>query len=566
MASIILGTGPRDDVRIDVDLLLRSGLLIQANSGGGKSRTLRRLAEQLCSHVPTFIIDPEGEFATLREQFPFVLVRKEAGDVVADPRTAGAVVHKLLELGASAVFDIFDLSITERHQWVAAFLHAMDQAPKTLWRDVAVLVDEAHVYAPEKGKGESVALEPMAALASRGRKRGWGPIMATQRIAKFNKDVAAELKNLLVGLTFIGIDRARAREDLGVDRAERRDVDKQLRFMRPGHFFAFGHIFGTTDRIEVHVGSVASTHPDPAARKRPLQPPPPPAKIRALLAKLAELPVDAPSPRAAAAPDTGHLQAEVTRLRRELSAAAAAPAKVEQYPFMPPEVSDALGKIETDLARALTAVKDLRQLSRRLSSAQQPPAASATPPPSNGVPKPVSPPASLFAAPVASSKPARPPKEPGQLTRGAREILAVLAAAHPEPLTRLQIANRCVMTPKGSTLRTYLGHLLAARLIDRSGADAFALTSAGRATAGTPVTPDPRALVARWRGKLTGKAKDMLELFAREGRPLGREEIGARLEIDPAGSTFRTYLGHLQSNGLVRKVGGAFTVSPDLAH
>jgi hypothetical protein len=75
---------------------------------------------------------------------------------------------------------------------------------------------------------------------------------------------------------------------------------------------------------------------------------------------------------------------------------------------------------------------------------------------------------------------------------------------------------------------------------------------------------DAKTLIDCWRAKLTGKAKDMLELFAAEGRPLTKAEVGARLRLDPAGSTFRTYLGHLQTAGVVRKTSGGFAVAPDL--
>jgi hypothetical protein len=58
-----------EDVAIDVDRLLVSRLLVQANSGGGKSRALRRLLEQTFGRCQQIVLDWEGEFATLREHF-----------------------------------------------------------------------------------------------------------------------------------------------------------------------------------------------------------------------------------------------------------------------------------------------------------------------------------------------------------------------------------------------------------------------------------------------------------------------------------------------------------------
>ena len=45
MSKIIIGDAGGKPLKIDLDLLIPSRLLIQANSGGGKSWLLSRLAE-----------------------------------------------------------------------------------------------------------------------------------------------------------------------------------------------------------------------------------------------------------------------------------------------------------------------------------------------------------------------------------------------------------------------------------------------------------------------------------------------------------------------------------------
>ena len=75
-------------VRIDLPTLLDTRLLVQANSGGGKSWLLRRLLEQSHGKVQQIVIDLEGKFSTLREKYDYVLAGKE-GDTPADPRSAG---------------------------------------------------------------------------------------------------------------------------------------------------------------------------------------------------------------------------------------------------------------------------------------------------------------------------------------------------------------------------------------------------------------------------------------------------------------------------------------------
>jgi hypothetical protein len=63
-----------DAEKLDLDLptLVDTRLLIQANSGGGKSWLLRLIAER--AGIQTIVLDNEGEFASLREAVDVLLV------------------------------------------------------------------------------------------------------------------------------------------------------------------------------------------------------------------------------------------------------------------------------------------------------------------------------------------------------------------------------------------------------------------------------------------------------------------------------------------------------------
>jgi hypothetical protein len=305
--------------------LIKTRLLIQANSGGGKSWLIRRLAEQLFGTVPVIIIDPEGEFATLREQFGYVLVGK-GGETPADARSAKLVAHKLLELQASTVCDLYEMNPAARHHWVTVFLEALVDAPKELWRPTVVIVDEAHTFCPEKGQGESEAAEAMTALATRGRKRRFCAVWATQRLAKLSKSATAELLNRLVGPTFEDVDLKRAADLLSIPSDQRRDFDKQMRTLSSGYFYAFGRAL-CTERTLVKVGDVQTSHE--IEESQGLGPPPAPAKVRALLPQLADLPQQAEEK----AKTEAELRGDIRKLTHELNeakkSAAAAPAKGE---------------------------------------------------------------------------------------------------------------------------------------------------------------------------------------------------------------------------------------------
>ena len=76
----------------------------------------------------------------------------------------------------------------------------------------------------------------MTNLMCRGRKRGLAGVIATQRLAKLAKNVAAEASNFLMGRTFLDIDMARAADLLGMDRRQA----EMFRDLARGHFVALG--------------------------------------------------------------------------------------------------------------------------------------------------------------------------------------------------------------------------------------------------------------------------------------------------------------------------------------
>jgi hypothetical protein len=312
VSKIVIGKSGHQNISFDLDELIAGRLLIQANSGGGKSWLLRRLAEQIFGNVPIIIIDPEGEFATLREKFDFLLVG-EGGDIPAHERSAALLAETLLKLKACAVIDLFETYRTNpigRDLWVKAFLTGLLNAPKSLRHPTVLIIDEAHMFCPEQG--ESPAEGAMIGAATAGRKRGICAIWATQRLALLNKSASSQLQNRMVGLTFEDVDVTRAVNLLSVASDEQHAFKAKVKVLEPGQFFAFGRAISKT-RVLVSVGPVETSHPKVGRFSRSAEPPPAPEKIKALLPKLADLPKSAE--------EKAKTEAELKREIRELKAA-----------------------------------------------------------------------------------------------------------------------------------------------------------------------------------------------------------------------------------------------------
>lgn len=262
--------------------MIETRALIQANSGGGKSYAIRKLVEQMFGKVQIIILDIEGEFGTLREKFDFILAG-ENGDIQVSTRTAELLARKLLELEASAIIDLYELKQQERKHFVRLFLDSMINSPKELWHPCIVVVDEAHVFDPQVGDSEAAG--SVNDLLTRGRKRGFCAVIATQRLSKLHKDAAAECNNKLIGRCGLDDDMKRGAFELGFTTGEQ---TRSLRELEPGEFYAFGPALSKSVE-KIKVGSVQTSHPKIGSRIGSVTVPPT-AKIKATLAKLEDLP------------------------------------------------------------------------------------------------------------------------------------------------------------------------------------------------------------------------------------------------------------------------------------
>lgn len=255
-ASIVIGAAPGGaEVQIDVEELLATRLLVQGNSGSGKSHLLRRLLEESAALVQQVVIDPEGDFVTLAEPFGHVVVDGAAYGG-AEIARLGARIRKHR---ASVVLALDGLDVEAQMKCAAQFLGALFDAPRDEWYPALVVVDEAQVFAPAAAgevsdEARRLSLAAMTNLMCRGRKRGLAGVIATQRLAKLAKNVAAEASNFLMGRTFLDIDMARAADLLGMERRQA----EQIRDLERGHFLALGPAISRRP-LSVRIGSVTTS-------------------------------------------------------------------------------------------------------------------------------------------------------------------------------------------------------------------------------------------------------------------------------------------------------------------
>lgn len=262
--------------KMDIEELLATRLLVQGNSGSGKSHLLRRLLEQSAPWVQQVIIDPEGDFVTLSERYGHVVVDGDR----TDAELAG-IANRIRQHRVSCVLTLEGLDVDQQMRAAGAFLNGLFDADREFWYPVLVVVDEAQLFAPSASGDVSedarkASLGAMTNLMCRGRKRGLAGVIATQRLAKLAKNVAAEASNFLMGRTFLDIDMARAADLLGMDRRQA----EMFRDLQRGNFVALGPALSRRP-LPIVIGSVETSARSSSPKLMPL--PDAPADVEDLI-------------------------------------------------------------------------------------------------------------------------------------------------------------------------------------------------------------------------------------------------------------------------------------------
>lgn len=190
------------DLKLPLDAVTQTfGIL--AIKGSGKSYTASVMAEEMLKCGQQIIVlDPTGAWWGLqssadgkKEGFPIVVFGGDKGNVPLDENSGEVIAHALVEQRISAILDFSHMRKGQTNRFAAVFLETLYRINREA---IHVFVDEADVFAPQKPFAEQArTLGAMEDIVRRGRKRGIGCTMITQRPAVINKDVLTQCEILI---------------------------------------------------------------------------------------------------------------------------------------------------------------------------------------------------------------------------------------------------------------------------------------------------------------------------------------------------------------------------------
>jgi len=543
-----------NSLRLAPDLSLPAAAVTQtfaivAMRGAGKTNTAVVMAEEmLAAELPLCWIDPVGVAWGLRfgadgksPGHELIILGGSHGDVPVADTSGEAAADFVCESSIPVIVDLSDLRKGAAVRFMTDFAERLYHRKGSERSPLHVVIDEADAFIPQRPQpGEARLLGACEDLVRRGRSRGLGLTLITQRPAVLNKNVLTQVETLVILRMTGPQDRAAIESwiELNASAEERKEVLASLPKLPTGTgWFWSPQWLGLLQKVQIRrrgtfdssktpeVGDVipvvnagcAPDFPDLAALAMRLIPPAPESKAR---------------PKVAAIDDeeTEALRGRVAELEEQLRETEASQQRVLADLETAHQALEAVRvAVGGPWPVSVTSAKDVDALMPNNPPIARAAKALLATPPSNG-------PTVFVATPTTRV-------QIGDLGAGPSALLRTLARMR-RALTRSQLGAISGYTATGGTFQKYLGILRGEGLVEVLG-DTVAITSEGKRKAGNVgAAPTSSEVLGIWRSSLDGGPRKLLDaLVDAHPRGLSRDRLGQLTGYEASGGTFQKYLG-----------------------
>ncbi len=554
-------------------------IAILAKRGAGKSYTASVFVEEMLSaRLQVVVVDPMGHWWGLRSSadgkgvgYAIAVLGGDHADIPLESTAGVAVAELVVEERLSMVLDLSLFNKSERRRFVADFVERLYALNR---HAMHVVLEEADLFAPEgslRDDGDKRMLGAVYDLVRRGRGRGIGTTLITQRSASISKEVLDQTE-ILVALRTTGPRDRKAIEGWinthGEDE-KRHEVMGSLPSLPTGTAWVWWPVEGILRQIKVRTRRTF----DSSATPRP-------GEIWLAPKTLADIDLEALQVRMAEtierakADDPKELRRRIRELEETVETMRAANRKWEGIASRA-KAETVIERVEVPVLNGQ--VEDLRALVDQLADvgSKLVHVGAGITSAIERVSAPTIDPMKGRVAAIAVREqlgrsvrgPSRAetkvralPPAPHPISTDAREtplgkperVFLATLARHPEGLSKLQIAVLSGYSVKSSSTSNALGRLRSLGLVERG--DPIVATAEGLAAAGDiePSPPPGPDLVAYWMAQLGKAERAFLTAFvAAWPADIEREQLADATGYSATSSSTSNALGRLRSLGLV---------------
>lgn len=245
------------DFGIDAQELVTGRTCIIAQSGAGKSWSIAVLCEKMCeAEIGFCLIDTEGEYYSLKEKFDKIWwigaegADAECEDIEMDYDIERVNLKHLMERAVAesrpVIFDVSEVDMIPRVTRLVNILYDVSTEQR---KPYLLIVEEADKFIPQSKD----SIKKIEEISRRGRKRGLGLLVATQRPAIVTKNVLSQCNSQIIGKLSIENDL----KAVGLFFSSKQEVE-ELTTLAPGDFFVMGTI--THEKTKMRFGRRLTKH------------------------------------------------------------------------------------------------------------------------------------------------------------------------------------------------------------------------------------------------------------------------------------------------------------------
>ncbi len=232
-----------ENFSIDANEIVTNRVCVIGQSGSGKSYSIAVICEELLRNQIGFtIVDTEGEYFSLKQKFKIIWIGKDRrADLDIDEIDLKSFAEKVVKNRLPVIFDVSE--VEDPKEKVNEFLTAIYNFEDEIRSPYLIILEEADKFIPQRGEKIKIVDE----IARRGRKRGLGLLIATQRPSLVDKNILSQCAISIIGKLTIEND-LKAVSIFFNDREQLLELPK----LNPGEFFFNGKKIKFRKRITEH--------------------------------------------------------------------------------------------------------------------------------------------------------------------------------------------------------------------------------------------------------------------------------------------------------------------------
>lgn len=530
---------------------------ILAKRGVGKTYTASVMVEEMLkAGLRVVVVDPIGVWWGLRasadkqsEGLQIIIAGGDHADVPIEPSSGEVLANFVIQNQLPVLLDLSHFRKNQQTQFMTDFAETLYHSNREA---LHLVIDEADAFAPQRTfRGQERMLGAIEDLVRRGRARGIGVTLITQRPAVLNKNVLTQIEVLVTLRLIAPQDRAAINEWIKVHGTP--EQEKELMGSLPSLPVGTAWMWsaGWLDvfqKVQIRERETFDSSSTPKVGEQYTEP-----------KKLAEVDLEEIKQRLAGtiqkveADDPAVLRRRIAELERELQQKQPE-VKVERVTLevLPQGFNEAVNDAIDGAQELFDGLVKLREFCKDYTEGDPP--------------DPMSTPQQSYVAPMSTPKPANVNTENGELSKYAQGLLEVIAAHDPMRMTKSQLSVLSGRKPRSSAFSKAISDLWRGGYINDAMGE-FELTDKARAELGqhrqAPKSRDE--IIQKWQEALPPYERELFDtILDHAPNTITKQQLSELTGRSITSSGFHRALSTLEKNGLIGKEGDQVAISTEV--